>query len=92
MSKQKKPLNILALEPYYDGSHKAFLDEWIKRSVHHWTLMTLEGKAGLLLSACDQTRQASQFRDESLQGYDGLFEKREMCRDSLGRENECNRD
>ena len=43
MSKQKKPLNILALEPYYDGSHKAFLDEWIKRSVHHWTLMTLPG-------------------------------------------------
>ena len=43
MTRQKQPMNILALEPYYDGSHKAFLDEWIKRSIHHWTLMTLPG-------------------------------------------------
>ena len=41
MTKQKKSLNILALEPYYGGSHKAFLDNWIERSAHHWTLMTL---------------------------------------------------
>ena len=34
-------MNILALEPYYGGSHKAFLDGWIERSRHHWTLLTL---------------------------------------------------
>ncbi len=34
-------MNILALEPYYGGSHKAFLDGWAKRSRHEWTLLTL---------------------------------------------------
>ena len=35
-----KHLKILALEPYYGGSHKAFLDGWIARSVHDWTLLS----------------------------------------------------
>jgi glycosyltransferase involved in cell wall biosynthesis len=34
-------LRILALEPYYGGSHRAFLDDWIVRSRHRWTLLTL---------------------------------------------------
>ena len=34
-------MKILALEPYYGGSHKAFLDGWIKRSRHSWKLLTL---------------------------------------------------
>lgn len=34
-------MRILALEPYYGGSHQAFLDGWIKRSTHDWTLLTL---------------------------------------------------
>ena len=33
-------MNILALEPYYGGSHRAFLDGWIERSRHNWTLLT----------------------------------------------------
>ena len=33
-------MKILALEPYYGGSHQAFLDGWIKRSCHDWTLLT----------------------------------------------------
>ena len=36
-----KPLRILALEPYYGGSHRAFLDGWIARSRHQWTVLTL---------------------------------------------------
>ncbi len=36
-------MNILALEAYYDGSHRAFLDQWINRSRHQWSLMTLPG-------------------------------------------------
>ncbi len=36
-----KTLKILALEPYYGGSHKAFLDGWINLSRHKWTLLTL---------------------------------------------------
>jgi len=36
-------MKILALEPYYDGSHKAFLDGWSKISRHEWTILTLPG-------------------------------------------------
>ena len=34
-------MKILALEPYYGGSHRAFLDGWVCRSRHEWTLLTL---------------------------------------------------
>ncbi len=32
---------ILALEPYYGGSHQAFLDGWISHSIHDWTVLSL---------------------------------------------------
>lgn len=35
-------MHILALEPYYGGSHRAFLDGWIHHSRHRWTTLTLE--------------------------------------------------
>ncbi len=34
-------LRILALEAYYGGSHRAFLDGWAVGSAHDWTLLTL---------------------------------------------------
>jgi len=34
-------MKILALEPYYGGSHRAFLDGWIQHSRHAWTALTL---------------------------------------------------
>ena len=34
-------MRILALEPYYGGSHRAFLDGWRRHSRHHWTLLQL---------------------------------------------------
>ncbi len=34
-------MRVLALEPYYGGSHRAFLDAWIASSRHRWTLLTL---------------------------------------------------
>lgn len=34
-------MNILALEPYYGGSHKAFLDGWRSHSQHNWTVLSL---------------------------------------------------
>lgn len=34
-------MRVLALEPYYGGSHKAFLDGWIERSRHTWTVLGL---------------------------------------------------
>jgi uncharacterized protein DUF3524 len=34
-------MRVLALEPYYGGSHQAYLDGWIARSRHDWDLLTL---------------------------------------------------
>ena len=34
-------MKVLALEPYYGGSHRAFLDGWSSRSRHEWTVLTL---------------------------------------------------
>ncbi|MCB9857568.1 MAG: DUF3524 domain-containing protein [Phycisphaerales bacterium] len=34
-------MRVLALEPYYGGSHKAFIDGWRDVSRHDWTLLTL---------------------------------------------------
>jgi glycosyltransferase involved in cell wall biosynthesis len=34
-------MNVLALEPYYGGSHRAFLDGWRAHSRHAWMLLTL---------------------------------------------------
>jgi glycosyltransferase involved in cell wall biosynthesis len=34
-------MNILALEPYYGGSHRAFIDGLSMASEHAWTLLTL---------------------------------------------------
>lgn len=35
------PMRVLALEPYYGGSHRAFVDGWASRSRHDWTVLTL---------------------------------------------------
>ena len=34
-------MNILALEPYYGGSHRAFLDGWVLHSRHQWAVLGL---------------------------------------------------
>jgi glycosyltransferase involved in cell wall biosynthesis len=34
-------MRILALEPYYDGSHRQFLDGWSARSGHEFTILSL---------------------------------------------------
>ncbi|HIF34587.1 MAG TPA: DUF3524 domain-containing protein [Planctomycetaceae bacterium] len=33
-------MRILAIEPYYGGSHRAFLDGWVENSRHDWHLLT----------------------------------------------------
>lgn len=35
---------MLALEPYYGGSHRAFLDQWVARSEHQWTVLGLPAR------------------------------------------------
>jgi glycosyltransferase involved in cell wall biosynthesis len=34
-------MKVLALEPYYGGSHRAFLDDWSAHSRHAWTILGL---------------------------------------------------
>jgi glycosyltransferase involved in cell wall biosynthesis len=37
-------MRVLALEPYYDGSHRAFLDGWSNASRHEWTVLGLPAR------------------------------------------------
>lgn len=37
-------MHVLALEPYYGGSHQAFLDGWSARSRHAWTTLSLPAR------------------------------------------------
>ena len=37
-------MRVLALEPYYGGSHRRFIDGWIARSQHQWDLHTLPAR------------------------------------------------
>jgi len=65
-------LNVLAIESYYGGSHKAFLDNWIAHSEHQWTVLTLPAenwKSRIRHSAYHFASQAN-----SLQvNYDAIF-------------------
>ena len=40
----KSEVRILTLQPFYGGSHKQFIDGWIKRSRHDWTLLSLPAR------------------------------------------------
>jgi hypothetical protein len=61
-------IRVLALEPYYRGSHRAFLDGWVERSRHEWTLLTLpplSTTAGLSLSKGEEVEWVCpQFSDD----------------------------
>lgn len=35
---------VLALEPYFGGSHRAFLESWQRHSRHQWTMLTLPAR------------------------------------------------
>jgi glycosyltransferase involved in cell wall biosynthesis len=37
-------MRVLALEPYYGGSHRSFIDGWIRHSEHDWDLHTLPAR------------------------------------------------
>jgi len=41
LTPESKSLRVLAIEPYYGGSHQAFLDGWIRHSRHHWDIISL---------------------------------------------------
>ncbi len=36
-------MRVLTLEPYYAGSHRSFLESWIRHSRHDWTVLSLPG-------------------------------------------------
>ncbi len=39
-----EPLNILVLEPYFGGSHRAFLETWMALTTHHVHIRTLPAR------------------------------------------------
>ena len=73
-------MNILALEPYYGGSHRAFIDGLSNASGHTWTLLTLPAhkwKWRMRHSAITFASQAAELMEKSLT-WDLLF-----CSDML---------
>ncbi len=44
MPPDDRSLNILAIEPYYGGSHRAFIDGWAAAGRHRFTLITLPAR------------------------------------------------
>ncbi len=71
-------LNILALEPYYGGSHRAFLDGWRQRSRHEWTVLTLPAHKWKWRMRHAAVTFAEQLRGESPGPWDVL-----ICSDML---------
>lgn len=74
-------MRILALEPYYGGSHKAFLDGWIAHSEHDWTVLSLppnKWKWRMRHSSVTLSEQTAQLSADGKE-WDMLF-----CSDMLG--------
>ena len=73
-------MRILALEPYYGGSHKAFLDGWSRASRHEWTILPLPAYKWKWRMRHAAVTLAGQVRDRLAQGehWDLLF-----CSDML---------
>ncbi len=73
-------MKILALEPYYGGSHQAFIDGWRANSRHQWELLTLPAykwKWRMRHAAVTFADQVSKLTDKS-QNWDAIF-----CSDML---------
>ena len=71
-------MNILALSPYHGGSHKAFLDGWIARSRHGWTVLDLPPRKWKWRMRHAAVTLAEQVRAASGQQWDAIF-----CTDML---------
>ena len=68
-------MNILALEPYYGGSHRAFLDGWAAHSRHRWDILTYpphKWKWRMRHAAIGFARQLSE-AGEGVDRYDLVF-------------------
>ncbi|MHC4694981.1 MAG: tRNA-queuosine alpha-mannosyltransferase domain-containing protein [Planctomycetota bacterium] len=73
-------MRILALEPYYGGSHKAFLDGWSAISRHDWSIFKLapyKWKWRMRHSAITFADQINQYTDKGRE-WDLIF-----CSDML---------
>lgn len=70
-----RKLKVLALNPFHGGSHKAFLNSWVKHSSHDFTLLTLPGtqwRWRLHFAAVDFSRQVRDLFEKG-QRWDAIF-------------------
>ncbi len=73
-------MRILALEPYYGGSHRAFLDGWSRAGRHEWSVLSLPAHKWKWRMRHAAVTFAGQVRDRLAQGqrWDLVF-----CSDML---------
>jgi len=63
-----RSLRILALEPYYGGSHRAFLTGWSERSRHSWTVLSLPARKWKWRMRHAAVTLAEEVRQRALEG------------------------
>jgi len=81
MTFESRPLRVLALEPYYGGSHRAVLDGLVERVDAEWTLLTLPARKwkwrmrGAAITMAAQARElASRVQQGAHSGADSPFD------------------
>ena len=79
-SEKNSGLNILAVEPFYGGSHRDFIDGVIDRSTHRWSLVTAPSRHWKWRMRCSPLLLAEQIRDRftrldsnSSESFDAIF-------------------
>ena len=74
-------MRVLALEPYYGGSHRAFLDGWSRHSTHDFTVLSLPAhkwKWRMRHSAISFAKLVREYVIDGAAAWDGIF-----CSDML---------
>ncbi len=71
-------MKILALEPYFGGSHKAFLDGWVGASRHEFRLLTLPAHSWKWRMRAGAPIFADKFKQLEDNRFDAIF-----CSDML---------
>ncbi|MFK7768858.1 MAG: DUF3524 domain-containing protein [Mariniblastus sp.] len=72
-----RPLRVLSLQPYFGGSHLQFLNGWMEKSRHQWTVLELPAKHWkwrMRHSAIHFSQQIAQLQNDNAEAeWDVIF-------------------
>ena len=73
MNTSRNKLHVLALEPYFGGSHRAFVEGWESVSKHEWTVVGLPAHDWKWRMRHAAVTLSKMVREEPPQGTDVIF-------------------